>query len=513
MKNEYRQLGAVVLTCVALWLACSTPSFAADAAPRLPNVVYVLCDDLGYGDVQALNPQRGKIATPNIDRLVSQGMSFTEAHSGSSVCTPTRYGILTGRYAWRTRLQQGVLFGLSPPLIDPSRLTVAQLLKPYGYHTACIGKWHLGMTFAGGGKKISDLAKPIQDGPITRGFDYYFGITASLDMPPFAYIENDHFTELPSVQKHIVRTGLAAPGFEAVDVLPTITKKAVEYIDARGADHRPFFLYLPLSSPHAPIVPTKAWQGKSGLNVYGDFVMQTDAALGEVLASLDKHGLADDTLVIFTSDNGCSPVANVAELEKKGHFPSESRRGYKADIFDGGHRIPFIARWPQHIKPGTKTDQLICLTDLMATCAELVGARLPENSAEDSVSLLPVLLDKADGPRRDAAVHHSINGSFAIRQGKWKLELCNDSGGWSAPLPGSRPAPGTPPAQLYDMSKDIGERANEYQQHPEVAARLTDLLQKFIADGRSTPGSPQKNDVNVKMWKHGEPNSKSPEKK
>jgi arylsulfatase A-like enzyme len=479
---------------------------AALAADK-PNIVYILCDDLGYGDVHSLNPQRCKIATPNMDRLVSQGMAFTDAHSSSSVCTPTRYGVLTGRYNWRTRLQASVFSGFSLPLIAEDRLTVPKLLKQHGYATACVGKWHLGMTMPAKpgvafADKIEDATKDqfdvngrIADGPTTRGFDYYFGISASLDMTPFVFIENDRFTEAPTATKKWIREGPAAPSFEAVDALPTFTRKAVEYI---GKTKSPFFLYLPLNSPHTPIVPSKEWQGKSGLSDYGDFVMQTDATLGEVMKALDKAGVADNTLLIFTSDNGCSPAAGTKFLEEQGHFASENRRGYKADIFDGGHRIPFIVRWPAKVKAGTKSDQLVCLTDLMATCADILGAKLPDNAGEDSVSILPALQGKT-WPR--AVVHHSINGSFATREGNWKLELCADSGGWSAPRPGSKESQGLPPTQLYDMRKDIGERANEFAKYPEIVGRLTKLLEKYVADGRSTYGTRQSNDVPVEIRK------------
>ena len=469
-----------------------------------PNIVYILCDDLGYGDVHRLGGERSKIATPNLDRLAAAGMTFSEAHSSSAVCTPSRYGILTGRYNWRTRLQSGVLSGFSPPLIDVGRLTVPALLKQHGYATACIGKWHLGL-----GISAQHLDAPISDAPTTRGFDYYFGISAALDMPPFAFIENDRFTESPTTVKQWVRPGAAAPGFEAVDVLPTLTRKASEYIGQQAQAGKPFFLYLPLNSPHAPIVPTKDWQGKSGLGVYGDFVMETDWAVGEVLAALETNGVAGSTLVICTSDNGCAPYIGVARLEKQGHFPSERRRGYKADIWDGGHRIPLLARWPGKIAPGSWSDQLVCLNDLMATCAEMLSVRLPDNAGEDSVSILPALLGKADKPLREAVVHHSMDGCFAIRQGRWKLELCASSGGWSAPRPGSEEARHLPPVQLYDMAKDVGERANEYKAHPEIVERLTKLLQKYIADGRSTPGEPQKNDTTIKLWKERQPDDET----
>jgi len=470
------------------------PGTLRAAEAPLPNIVYVLCDDLGYGDVQCLNPQRGKIATPHIDRLAGQGMAFSEAHSSSAVCTPSRYGILTGRYNWRSRLQTGVLDGYSPPLIAAGRLTVSALLKQHGYVSDCIGKWHLGLTFAGQGQQ-RDLTQPLGDGPLRLGFDSFFGISASLDMPPFAFIENDHFTQAPSATKTWGRRGAAAPDFDAADVLPTLARKAGETIARRSAAKQPFFLYLALTSPHTPLVPTKEWQGKSGLGNYGDFVMETDWALGEVLAAIERNGIAEHTLVIFTSDNGCAPYIGVDQLEKQGHYPSAERRGYKADIWDGGHHIPFIARWPGRIKPATRSDHTICLTALMATCAELVGTQLPDCAGEDSVSILPVLLGKTPLPPREAIVHHSIHGAFAIRQGPWKLELCAGSGGWSK---GGDPAVTT---QLYDMAADVGELANQAAAHPDVVGHLTDLFEKQVADGRSTPGAAQKNDVTIVLRK------------
>jgi arylsulfatase A-like enzyme len=284
-----------------------------------------------------------------------------------------------------------------------------------------------------------------------------------------------------------------------------LTAKAVEYIGQRAKAEKPFFLYLPLNSPHTPIVPTKEWRGKSGLGDYGDFVMATDWSVGQILDALDKAEIAKNTLVVLTSDNGCSPAAGVPKLEAQGHFPSEFRRGYKSDIWDGGHRIPFLARWPAKIKAGSRSDQLICLTDLMATCADILGAKLPDDAGEDSVSILPAFLGKATEPLHEAVVHHSIRGNFAIRQGQWKLELCADSGGWSKG--GKVESPG----QLYDMSKDVGERTNEYKQHPEIVSRLTKLLQEYVEKGRSTPGSAQKNDVAIDVWKKEAPKEVDPD--
>ncbi len=497
------------------------------AAAAKPNIVYILCDDLGYGDVACLNPE-GKIKTPHMDQLAKEGMTFTDAHSGSAVCTPTRYGVITGRYAWRSKLKSSVLGGISPRLIEQGRETVASFLKKQGYATACIGKWHLGMDWViKPSKDVSELSiekqdqvwnveydKPIKNGPNSVGFDYYFGISASLDMVPYTYIENDHVTVNPTEDKEFAmfygvegkntRKGPTAPGFDAMNVLPDLTKKAVAYINQQGAPAKkgtPFFLYLPLASPHTPILPTKEWQGKSGLNSYGDFVMQTDWAIGAVMKALENNGLTENTVIIFTSDNGCSPSANYPELLAKGHNPSHIFRGTKADIFEGGHHVPFIVRWPAKVKAGSFYDHTVCLTDFFATAADILGKKLPDAAGEDSVSLLPVLLGKTKKPVREATVHHSINGAFAIRQGEWKLELCPDSGGWSAPRPGRNDTTGLPPIQLYNLTSDIGEKNNVQADHPEVVAKLTKLLEKYVAEGRSTPGKPQANNGDVEIHK------------
>jgi len=499
-----------------LLLASPHRTQAAESKADKPNIVYILADDLGYGDVHCLNPQRGKIKTPNLDRLAAQGMTFTDAHSGSSVCTPTRYGVLTGRYAWRTRLQSGVLYGFAPPLIAPGRLTVPAFLKQHGYSTTCVGKWHLGMTMALDAASVqkdkidrqevasADWSTPIKDGPTSCGFDTYFGISASLDMPPFAYIENDRFTQPATCTKKFVREGPAAADFEAADVLPTFARKACETIAARAADAKtgkPFFLYLPLNAPHTPILPSKEWQGKSGLGDYGDFVMQTDAVVGDVLEALEKNGLAENTLVIVTSDNGCSPAADTGKLETQGHFASAQFRGYKADIWDGGHRVPFLVRWPGKVKAGSRSAQTICHTDLLATCADILGTKLPDTAGEDSASLLPVLLGKDTQPVHEAVVHHSIKGNFAIRQGRWKLELCPGSGGWSKPRDAEALKQGLPTIQLYDLDADPAEARNVQAENPETVERLTRLLERYVANGRSTPGKPQANDADAQIMK------------
>lgn len=492
--------------CIAFALLLVN-GFVGAQAPKTssvkPNIIYILCDDLGIGDVKIYNAQ-SKINTPNIDRLGNEGMVFKDAHSSSSVCTPSRYSILTGRYAWRSRLSKYVLLGYDKPLIDSNRLTVAGLLKDSGYQTACIGKWHLGLGWhilKPGANPLVDYTKPITNGPTALGFDYFYGIAASLDMPPFIYIENEHTVGLPTVTKKWQREGPAEPGFEAVDCLPNFTSKAVSYIKDRSKEEKPFFLYLALPSPHTPIVPSTRFAGKSGLSDYGDYVMETDWAVGEILNALDTAGIAGNTLVIFTSDNGCSPAANTKKLEALGHFASGPYRGYKADIWEGGHRIPFLMRWPNAIKSKTISEQTVCFTDFMATAAAIVNKPLPANAAEDSYSMLPYLTGKSDKQIRPATVHHSIDGNFAIREGKWKLELCPGSGGWAAPKNAEALKAGDPAVQLYDLSKDPAEKDNLQATYPDVTKRLTALLLKYVDQGRSTPGKAQKNDAEVDIWK------------
>jgi arylsulfatase A-like enzyme len=492
------------------WLMCLT-LLAADR----PNIIVILADDQGFGDLGANNPQ-SKIATPNLDALARGGLRFTDGHTSSGVCTPTRYSLLTGRYHWRTKLQSGVLGGFSPPLIAKDRLTVAGMLKQQGYATGCFGKWHLGMSFplknggvADDGGNFSksfqdaasvDYGRDILDGPVDHGFDTYFGISASLDMPPFVWIKDRRVTEIPSATKTWLRTGPAGPKFEAVDVLPSVIDHTIAFIEAqKKADPaKPFFIYVPLNAPHTPIVPTKEFQGSSGISPYADFVKQVDHDVGRLLASLEKQGLADNTLVIFTSDNGCSTAADIPQLQKAGHEPSYIYRGNKADLYEGGHRVPFLVRWPAQVKPGV-SNALVGQIDFLATFAEITGASVPAPMAEDSVSFLPVL--RGDKPEvRQGIVSQSINGSFAIRNGQWKLCLSAGSGGWSSPKPGPEEA-GLPPVQLFDLSKDPGERNNLQAEFPERVAAMKAELEKTIAMGRSTPGEALKNDVEVQLIK------------
>ena len=482
-----------------------------------PNIVYILADDMGYGDVSCLNPE-SKIRTPNIDSIAVDGMSFLDAHASSAVCTPSRYSVLTGRYAWRSTLKQGVNWGYTPHLIENDRTTVASFLCERGYRTACIGKWHLGMDWVDAAGKHTenpdevDFSKPVRNGPASFGFDSFFGISASLDMPPYVYIDGDRPTAIPNritefgKGKEFWRAGPTGPDFHHIDVLPTLAKKAVDFIadhgqGTTGAD-TPYFLYFPLPAPHSPILPTAEFRGVSGTNSYGDFCVQVDSVVGQILTAIDRNGQADDTIVIFASDNGCSPRVDFDELAAVGHKPSYVFRGHKADIYDGGHRIPLVAKWPKQIPPGSSSDQIVCLGDLLATVAEVLGEELPDTAGEDSVSNLPIWRGEAGAvsasPVREAIVHHSIDGSFSIRQGRWKLELCPGSGGWSYPKPGEEPE-GSPPIQLYDMAADVGERTNLHDRHPDIVEALTRLLTKYVREGRSTPGSPQPN-TGVKYW-------------
>lgn len=472
---------------------------------NLPNIIYILADDMGIGDVSIYNPQ-SKIQTPAIDGLARDGMIFSDAHSGSSVCTPTRYGILTGRYAWRTRLDKGVTWTYDEHLIDPERMTVASCLKARNYNTACIGKWHLGLDWGTNAEGAYDFTLPIKNGPVQNGFDYFFGITASLDIPPYFYIENDRITAISidtieAMQgKKFWRKSAIGDDFVHEDVLPVLTKKAIEYIEKSSRDPEPFFLYFPLTAPHTPILPTPEFLGKSGTNEYGDFVLMVDDVVRQIVATLEELGISENTLVIFTSDNGCSPMADFEELEAIGHDPSYIYRGHKADIYEGGHRIPFVAKWPGRIQAGSSSSQTICLTDLLATVAQITSFSLPDQAGEDSYDLLPLFLNPADStPIREATVHHSIDGCFSLRQGDWKICFCPGSGGWSFPTPAEAASQDLPAVQLFHLQTDPGENYNIAEMHPDVVQNLSTLMQKYIDEGRSTPGEKQMNDREIAL--------------
>jgi len=538
--------GAVSLGCAKDILAQAKPTKELSGVRQMgkTNIVYVLVDDMGYGDVSCLNPE-GKIATPNLDRLAREGMVFTDAHSNSAVCSPSRYSVLTGRYSWRSTLQRGIVHPYGAPLIAEDRLTVADFLRGQGYHTGCIGKWHLGMgwDFASGDSqdvKVSEdfmpkhkynapliaesaaevdpterqralwregFSKPVWGGPVRAGFDYSFGVDIP-NWPPYCFIEDGRTVGIPSewLGSHLLGNNMASlpgpamPYWNFEQLLPMWARKADAYIGERAKKKEPFFLYLALTSPHTPLAVNKKWIGKSGLdNLYADFVMETDDIFGQVMESLKRHGVEDNTLVIFTSDNGCAHYIGVKEMEERGHFPSGQYRGYKSDAWDGGHRMPFIARWPGVIKPGSECGELVCQTDLMATCAEMLGAALPEEAGEDSFSMMG-LFGESGGVIRDHVVSHSIDGKFAVREKDWKLVLCPGSGGWTL-KDAEAAAEGLPLVQLYDMSKDPGEKRNLQAERPEKVKEMVALLRGLVDAGRSTPGARQKNDAEVDIWK------------
>jgi arylsulfatase A-like enzyme len=454
-----------------------------------PNIVFILADDMGYGDAGCYNSD-SKVPTPHIDSLAREAMRFTDAHTPSAVCSPTRYGLLTGRYAWRTVLKKKVLWEWDRPLIEKGRLTVASMLNQYGYDTACIGKWHLGWVWkTAQGKPIPmplkigeprrdlrrtfpetiDFTQPLGGGPLAAGFDSYFGDDV-VNQPPYLWIENDRCLSIPTepLLKSIKKgstNGPATPGWDQADVLPAIGRRAAGYISKRGKEKdKPFFLYFPLTAPHKPFVPGQAYVGKTGIGDYGDFVHHVDAVVGQISEALDKAGLAENTLVIFTSDNGSvsDPVG--------GHRPNGALRGKKAKIYEGGHRVPFIARWPGKIKAGSVNDQLVGVNDFLATVAAIVGHKLGDNAAEDSVDILPTLLD-GSVPVRRYLVNHSAEGVFAIRDGDWKLIIADDSTemAW----------------QLYNLADDLAETNNLYEKHPEIVKRLTAKLEQYRQSGRS----------------------------
>ena len=493
LQTLFNRSGVIVLTFVAAVVPRCSPANANE--PQRPNIVIMLADDMGFGELQCLNPDRGKIATPQLDAIAASGMTFTDAHSGSSVCTPTRYGLMTGRYAWRTRLQSGVLTG-GESLIAQDRLTLAKFLKQQGYHTAIVGKWHLGMLFDGNhipGKV--PVGSAVTHGPLDRGgFDEFHGFHHARQIE--TWIDNSEVTA----------------AIKPVEMLPRLTEAAVTYIDSRADSDTPFFLYVPWSSPHSPVVPTPEWQGRSELNAHADFVMQTDDSFGKVVAALKRNNLIDNTLIICSSDNGTSaPTSKMKQLNEKGHFPSGNLRGSKADIWDGGHRVPFFVSWPKVVQAGSKYEGLVCLTDAIATVADVLDVKLAENSAEDSLSFLPALKKENDHHARQAVIHHSVSGYFAIRHNNWKLSLCPDSGGWTAPKPSAASwakyrADNRPLVQLIDMSADLSEATNLAELQPARVDELRAMLEIYVMNGRSNPGAPQRNDAQIVIDK--EPKAK-----
>jgi arylsulfatase A len=495
----------IVLDAVVLFTACSEKN-------QQPNVVIILADDLGYGDPQVYNSE-SKIPTPNIDGLAKEGMRFTDAHSPSSVSSPTRYGLLTGEYAWRTELKKGVLWMWDKPLIAKGKLTFPKMLKSKNYATACIGKWHLGWRWPSNqtegfmNDSISigdyslkgrnnlwekiDFSKPLGGGPLEAGFDYYFGDDVP-NFAPYTFFENNKLVEIPNLIKPTDMYGGPGPmseGWDLTQVMPEITKRAVKYIEEQSKNDNPFFLYFTLTAPHTPIAPTDKFKGKSEAGLYGDFVNEVDWSVGQIVEALKKSGEFENTILVFTSDNG-SPQRDgtnmggaIASVKKYGHDPSRPWRGMKADIWEGGHRVPFIASWPEKIKANTVSDQVICLTDIISSVASVLGVPKEDGTMEDSYDISPVLFGN-NQPVRESIVHHSIDGIFAIRKGDWKLILGKNSGGFSKGLK-IEGIPVDTDGQLYNLAKDPAEQTNLYAVHPEKLKELTALLNQYKKVGYS----------------------------
>ena len=496
-------IGTRPVTLLLLAISMFSCSPVEDSTAPRPNIVIIMADDLGYGDVSLYNAE-SKISTPNIDKLGQNGIQFMDAHTTSSVCSPTRYGLLTGRYNWRSTLKSGVTWSYSPALIKENQTTLGSMLQKQGYKTGAVGKWHLGWDWDNIEKGSDSITfkSPIKNGPTTRGFDYFFGIKASLDIPPYVYVENDMPTAPPDRRTEDTgfrfwRDGLTGSDFDHEQVLPTLKDKAVSFIKENKED--PFFLYFPLPAPHTPILPTEEFLGQSGLSEYGDFVMMVDWVVAEIVKALEGVGVRENTLLVFTSDNGCAPVADISGMQEKGHYPSYVFRGHKADIFDGGHRVPFIVNWPEKLEGSRKTDALISTVDFMATFAEILGVELTEDEGPDSQSYASVL--NGENYSRKSLVHHSIDGEFALRKGDWKLIMTPGSGGWSYPRKGANDSilATLPSRQLYNMANDPGEESNQIESETAIADEMQSELENIILKGRSTPGPDLKND-HVDKW-------------
>lgn len=511
-----RQIQLSFMMAVAIHMTCPT---LPGAVTGYPNIIVVLADDLGYGDVRCFDPEFAKVPTPCVDRLAEQGMCFSNAHDSASLCSPSRYSLLTGRYSWRSPLREHVVGRYGTPLIPAGRLTLPKMLQQQGYTTACFGKWHLGMdwpmkqkdgsiarapqgkfvkTREGNGTPAFD--EPINDGPIARGFDYYFGVDVP-NYPPYTFLENDRMLVAPT------EAGTKAPGWKEDRILPTIVERTEKYIGERARDKKPFFIYMSLTSPHEPVAPSQPFRGKSGISPVADFIMETDAALGRVMTALERGGLADNTILVFSSDNGHCGYTGLLPFVKMGHRVGGPYRGYKGNISEGGHRIPLVVRWPKVVQSGSHSRQLVCLSDMMATIADVLRLKLPDQAGEDSVSFLPLLTGKDVPVRKDVVIQCYYANVLTILDGKWKLALCAADG---CPRPvceekgvphdmgeGEARQKGLPPIQLYNLDEDPGEMKNLQADHPDIVKRLHDDVLKYIETGRSTPGTPQRNDVQI----------------
>ncbi len=493
----------VVTPIEVLVLLSSTASLSAADSVR-PNVIVIYTDDQGYGDASCLNPE-AKFKTPNLDRLAREGITFTDGHCSDTVCTPSRYGLLTGRYSWRTELKRGVFGAERPCLIAEGRMTLASLLRDHGYQTAMVGKWHLGMDFPGD-RNTRDWSQPVKDMPLDKGFDYFWGIPASMNYGVLAWFEGRHAKVPPTqyTQKKPNKIALSdyrimppydktakvapadqvksklevAPDFIDIECLDRFTTKAIEWMRQRDRN-KPFFLYLPYTSPHKPVIPMKRFRGQGKAGAYGEFMIETDWHVGRILEFLDQERLVENTLVVFTSDNGPENTWK-QRASKFSHQSNGQYREGKRSIYEGGHRVPFFIRWPAGItKPGLKYHGPVCQTDLLATFAEMLGVKLPAGAGEDSQSLFRVLTEGTT-LKRVPMIHHSSSGGFAIRESKWKLVMGT----------GKRKQ-----RELYDLSSDPGESNNVIAKHPDIAKRLEGTLTQIVVNGRSTPGDPASNDT------------------
>ena len=492
-------------------LLSSLAALLTTQATDKPNIILILADDFGVGDIQAHYPEN-KIPTPYLDKFSAESKRFTNAHSNTACCTPSRYGLLTGRYAWRTRLQEWVIACYEPPLIAADRITLPGFLQDKGYQTALVGKWHLGWNWTGpqpsqmveqrNGLKDKewDFTQPIADGPITRGFDYYFG-THVPNFAPFTFIENDRVVEQPTERYiHDPNEGVVmprnfagspiAPGWKFGRILPEITERAVEYVQDQASEKEPFFLFFSMTSPHEPVVPSENFKGKSGINPIADFVMETDWAAGQVIEAVDLAGISEKTIIIFTSDNGHSHYTGLEELIDAGHYPSGEYRGHKSDVWEGGHRVPYLVRWPGKVEAGSENHHIVGLNDTFATVAEILGQELPYTAAEDSLSFHDLLVRNASTPSRHQIVVQSTHGEFGFLEGPWKIVFRNQG-----VLDESRGKPTQ--IELYNLDRDISETTNIATSHPEIVRRLTQNLETVINRGTSRPGPVQSNDTSI----------------
>ena len=505
------------IALVFLAAGCVSGPSAASRPSSLPNIVFILADDLGYGDVACYNPE-SKVPTPHLDRLAREGLRFTDAHSPSTVCTPTRYSIMTGRMAFRTGMR-GVFTGVGGPcLIEEDRLTLPGMLRDKGYTTALFGKWHIGMTFLDKeGRPINqnglkpvrrvDFDRRIPDAPIHRGFDHFYGTVCCPTTDwLYAYIDGDRVPVPPTgvldrtpLPKHAYsrdnRPGLIAPGFDLEEVDMVFLEKSVRFLErhVEKTPDTPFFLFHSAQAVHLPSFPGEDFKGRTESGPHGDFIFEFDSVVGKLLETLDRLGLSDDTLVMVTSDNGPEVTSVINMRKDHRHDGARPWRGMKRDNWEGGHRVPFIARWPGRIPRGATTDQTVSLTDIMATCAALVGADLPDDAAEDSVNILPVLLGrKRDGAVRRYTLQQTLSLALSIRRGPWKYLDHRGSGGnrysraglKQYALPDTAP---DAPGQLYNLDSDPGERTNLYFKHPEIVKELKGRIEEYRSSGRSAP--------------------------